>query len=298
MAGINMPGKPEGQLEGLMKALSIAQSVYGIKTDMARLKSFEQQQASEGVKNEELAKTEEMKRGQIGAETELTKAKTAQLGKFDQQEAQKRNLELKKLNSEINKNNAYASSLFKNSSLEKNISDQAIREQYKDIYKTNAKLFSVKSGIDAALKNLNDPNVSEDQKIKTGQGLLKLLNSAEGADAIGAEESKRLGSFLEYQTGNFTGAGPFWGRDLDLFTEQVSLKSQELGQRLATNEQAAQSLLKGESLGTQVAKQPEQPQKKNILKELSPIKSAIASEKNKKAEQESNALLKSLGIGL
>ena len=57
MAGINMPGKPEGQLEGLMKALSIAQSVYGIKTDMARLKSFEQQQASD-LKKSALAEQE------------------------------------------------------------------------------------------------------------------------------------------------------------------------------------------------------------------------------------------------
>lgn len=297
MAGINMPGKPEGQLEGLMKALSIASSVYGIKTDMARLKSFEQQQASEETKNKELAKTEEMKRGQIGAETELTKAKTAQIGKVDPVEQKNKELLNKKLISEINKNNAYATQLFKNSDQAKNIKDVAAKEQYKDLYKTNAKLFSVKAGIDASLKQLNDPNVSEDQKVKVGQGLLKLLNSAEGSDAVGAEESKRLGSFLEYKFLNVKEPGSFIGRDIDLFTQQVANKSDEIGTRISTNEMAAQKLLEGSSLGTQVATQ-EPPKKKNILNELSPIKSAIASEKNKKYEKESNDLLKSLGIGL
>lgn len=105
----------------------------------------------------------------------------------------------------------------------------------KDVAAKNANITSIKNNIDSALQILNDSNVSEEQKIASGRALLKTLNSAQGQDAVGAEEAKRLGSFLEFKIANFTQPGSFVGRDLDQFISQTALKSQELGQTLARN---------------------------------------------------------------
>lgn len=126
----------------------------------------------------------------------------------------------------------------------------------KDLTTKNVTLFNVKNAMDEAYTVLNDPNVSEDQKIKTGQGLFKLLNSAEGSDAVGAEEAKRLGSYLEYNIGNFTQPGAMFGRDLKGFTEQVGNYSKLLGGRIQRNEQTAQGLKAGKTFSEMAAPQP------------------------------------------
>lgn len=125
---------------------------------------------------------------------------------------------------------------------------EMVQDQVKDIGKKNSSLLVVKNAMDEALTQLKDPNMDEDSKIKVGQGLLKLLNSAEGSDAVGAEEAKRIGSYLEYQMGNFTGPGNFWGRDMDGFVEQVSNNSKFLGGRIARNEEGAKGLMSGASM--------------------------------------------------
>lgn len=114
----------------------------------------------------------------------------------------------------------------------------------------NAGLYNVKSAMDEALKILEDKSISEDQKIKTGQSLFKLLNSAEGSDAVGAEEAKRLGSYLEYNLGNFTQPGAFVGRDLGGFTDQVRNYSTLLGGRMQKNEEGINTLRGGGTLGS------------------------------------------------
>lgn len=94
---------------------------------------------------------------------------------------------------------------------------------------------AIKNQIDSAVTLLDDPKVSDEQKIVAGRQLLKTLNSSEGQDAVGAEEVKRLGSLLEFQMGNFTQPGKFIGRDLQGFKDQVKLTSGALGQALARN---------------------------------------------------------------
>jgi hypothetical protein len=122
------------------------------------------------------------------------------------------------------------------------------KTQIDEIARKNANVFSVKSGIDSALAQLQS-DLPEEEKIKVGQNLLKLLNSAEGSDAVGAEESKRLGSFLEWKFANFTQPGSFIGRDLDLFTQQVANKSKELADRITRNESGIKGLQSGQSIG-------------------------------------------------
>ncbi len=64
--------------------------------------------------------------------------------------------------------------------------------------------------------------LSEDEKLQQGRELMKTLNSAQGADAVGAEEVKRLGAKLEFATGNVFSSNPLQlGRDLDGFYQDV-----------------------------------------------------------------------------
>lgn len=62
---------------------------------------------------------------------------------------------------------------------------------------------------------------SKDDQIRIGRQMLKVLNSPEGADAIGVEEANRLGNALEVQVFNWKGPGPLFGRDLEGFGSQV-----------------------------------------------------------------------------
>lgn len=72
-------------------------------------------------------------------------------------------------------------------------------------------------------ENLRDwDTLSEDQQLSRGRSMIKAMNSALGNDAVGAEESRRLGEKLEYAMGNFTNDNPFrLGRDLKGFKEQA-----------------------------------------------------------------------------
>lgn len=121
--------------------------------------------------------------------------------------------------------------------------------QTKQLGEASTKIIAVKSGIDNALAQLDDPNLSDDAKLKVGQETLKLLNSAEGADAVGSEEAARIGSKLEFAMGNFfNGNKTQFGRDLPGFAEQLRNNSLRLGGRVKNNEQAMNQIMSGESL--------------------------------------------------
>jgi hypothetical protein len=104
-----------------------------------------------------------------------------------------------------------------------------------DLAGSNAKKTSIKSQIDSALSILDNPEVDETQKIVIGQQLLKTLNSTEGADAVGSEESKRLGSLLEKKFFNIRQPGSVFGRDLPEFVNQVKLTSGSIGNAIKRN---------------------------------------------------------------
>jgi hypothetical protein len=81
---------------------------------------------------------------------------------------------------------------------------------------------------------LDDPSIDEYVKRASAQNILKILNSAEGKDAVGIEESKRLGQFLEFQLNPVKGlaTGRLFGTDLPRFVEQISIKKEELDTRV------------------------------------------------------------------
>lgn len=86
----------------------------------------------------------------------------------------------------------------------------------------NANKVSISNQMKGYLQQFKNAE-TEDQKVVIGRQMLKVLNSPEGADAIGAEEAKRLGGLLEtaYLPRMPGEPGPTFGRDLDLFEQQV-----------------------------------------------------------------------------
>lgn len=100
----------------------------------------------------------------------------------------------------------------------------------------NANKTSIRNQINAVTQKWD--KLSDDQKVMQGGMLLKTLNSPEGADAIGAEEVKRLGSKLEFAMGNlFDKTRPIqFGRDLSGFKEQAEILSNSLSSAIDTNQ--------------------------------------------------------------
>lgn len=66
-----------------------------------------------------------------------------------------------------------------------------------------------------------------DAAVRHGEGTLKALNSAFGADAVGVEEADRLGGFLQQFKMPWK-PGKMVGRDLDLFSQQLRNKANVL----------------------------------------------------------------------
>lgn len=92
-----------------------------------------------------------------------------------------------------------------------------------------AKKTQIASVIDAELEKFNALVAAgdEDGAAKQGKGMLKALNSAFGADAVGAQEAESLGGFLDPIKKPWA-EGSMFSRDLDKFAEQVKNKSDVL----------------------------------------------------------------------
>lgn len=108
------------------------------------------------------------------------------------------------------------------------------KKEIEGLASKNASKRSIKNQLDGFLSTWD--NLSEDQKIIQGRQLLKTLNSPEGADAIGAEEAKRLGGLLEFKMFNVRDPGSMFGRDVEEFKTQVANTSNSLGKGLENNQ--------------------------------------------------------------
>lgn len=98
----------------------------------------------------------------------------------------------------------------------------------------NADKVAIKNQIDSVLSTWD--KLSDDQKVTAGRQLIKTLNSTEGSDAVGAEESRRLGGKLEFALGNLTNSNPMqFGRDLSGFKEQALNVSKSIAGAVDSN---------------------------------------------------------------
>jgi len=91
----------------------------------------------------------------------------------------------------------------------------------------------IASALDINIAQLTDPKIDPFVKRQAGLSILKTLNSAEGKDAVGAEEAKRLGQFLQFQLNPVKSleTGRYFGTDMPRFIQQISIKRDELKQR-------------------------------------------------------------------
>lgn len=92
-----------------------------------------------------------------------------------------------------------------------------------------AKKTQIVSVIDRELQKFEEfvKNGDTDGAARHGQGMLKALNSAFGADAVGKDEADRLGGYLKPFKAPWE-PGSMMHRDLDLFAEQVRAKADAL----------------------------------------------------------------------
>ncbi len=104
-----------------------------------------------------------------------------------------------------------------------------------ELAKKNASKTSIRNQIMSAMSGWDQ--LSDDMKVSKGRQLLKTLNSTEGADAIGAEEAKRLGSKLEFAMGNLFNSNPVqFGRDLEGFKSQALGTANDIGRAVGENQ--------------------------------------------------------------
>lgn len=109
------------------------------------------------------------------------------------------------------------------------------QEIIKDLGKSNAKKLTIANQIESTMANWD--KLDEDGKLAQGRMLLKVLNSTEGADAIGAEEAKRLGAKLQYAMGNFFNDNPVqFGRDLEGFKADALQQIENIRGAIKANE--------------------------------------------------------------
>jgi hypothetical protein len=119
------------------------------------------------------------------------------------------------------------------------------QEQIRDLAKASAKKRSIVNSMsgylseyDVALAKWQKSKSKSDYNdvIRIGSQALKTLNSPEGADAIGAEEAKRLGTALEFNWGNLVNPGAVVGRDLAGFSRQIKNTMGAIGTGLKAND--------------------------------------------------------------
>lgn len=120
------------------------------------------------------------------------------------------------------------------------------RKQLDHAATTLAKRNSYLNGLESDLAQFKAAK-TDDEKIKVGQSMLKALNSSENPDAVGVEESRRLGSLLEYQKGNIFNPGPFIGTDLPGFQKQVEAKIRSMQQAAKSDQRTIDKLYNRES---------------------------------------------------
>lgn len=201
-------------LDTIIKGLNIAHQIYGFKEAGDKAKALEKERAdkeAQQIKENEFKKRElELKEQEIGRKSQT-----------NAQDEYKKKLEIMKLEQDTKNPD-------KSLSIDK-------KEVVQDLSKKNASKIAIANQIDAVMSNWD--NLDDKMKLTQGRQLIKTLNSPEGADAVGAEEAKRLGSQLEFAYGNFTNSNPTqFGRDLEGFKDNAVQTSLSLKKAIQENQ--------------------------------------------------------------
>lgn len=112
------------------------------------------------------------------------------------------------------------------------VDDRLVKKSAEDI--ANKQTISDAIGYEIGI--LEDPSIDEYVALNSARSIAKVLNSAEGKDAVGAEEAKRLLQELElFSTKRFLEGGPLFGPDVKSFVDKIKLKKGELDSRIKEN---------------------------------------------------------------
>lgn len=114
------------------------------------------------------------------------------------------------------------------------------QEQIKDLAKKTSSKESIANQLQATFETLQNKDVPYEQKLMAAKNLGKVLNSTEGADAVGEGEAKRMMAFLNYLPTDRPGFD--LGPQIDKFTEQVGIKLGDIRQAAAMNKQGIDKL--------------------------------------------------------
>jgi hypothetical protein len=214
-------------LDQIMKGLNIASSVYNIydrastaAENKIKAEKLAQQQAQElGMKETETAATlaaKGLKKDASGnivedPESSFIKSRLADIDRSKEEMAIKReSLALQRDQLKTLKNQT----AFKMMPEDQKIMVEKFAGE-------KAKLFPIVNQFDQYISQLENPNLSESEKIQIGLQSMKLMNSPTNPDAVGAEEVKRIGSYLNPAPQPFGPKGWAVGVDLAGFTEAV-----------------------------------------------------------------------------
>jgi len=120
------------------------------------------------------------------------------------------------------------------------------QEAVKDLGKAKANAMKIRNLLAADMKVLNDPNVSDEQKLTHANSMLKTLNSKIAQDVVGAEEASRLAPWLKPQgLKALWGPGKAIGYDLNEFAGQVGNTMKTLDDTIASNEESIKNAYAG-----------------------------------------------------
>jgi len=92
---------------------------------------------------------------------------------------------------------------------------------------------------------LEDDERTDYVKINAANSIAKILNSAEGKDAVGVEEAKRLlGALDVFSVSRLMKGGKLYGVDMDSFVEQLKIKTGELDTRVLAGKKRVNAIYK------------------------------------------------------
>lgn len=123
------------------------------------------------------------------------------------------------------------------------------QRQVTDLGAKNASKQSIANQMRSGLSEFQAAKTPDD-RVRLGRQMLKILNSSEGADAVGAEEAKRLGDALEYKMFNMLEPGPAFGRDLQGFEQQVASTIRSVEKGIDANNQVISDIYSGKPSGS------------------------------------------------
>lgn len=104
----------------------------------------------------------------------------------------------------------------------------------KEIAGLMAKRTTIANQVESAVSGW--PSLSPNEQLQQGKQLIKTLNSLQGSDAVGQEESKRLASKLQFAIGNFSNDNPTqFGRDLKGFYEDAKITSKFIRETISAD---------------------------------------------------------------